>query len=264
MRLETRIPGALSTQRELSLTWPVGRDTRRPPTYVGSWGRYSDGRGGSALDICFGPAVTTTPIADDPLTGEAGTGGAQAKTLIRKAILKERDSRDPVWRAQASLAIRDHAARLAAYLPAGPIAAYWPYKSEADPLPSLEALAGAAGAPMALPVIAHPHMRFLHYIPGGPMAEAGFGTLGPPHDAEEFRPATLLVPLAAFDAECQRIGWGKGHYDRAIERLHLDGLPLLTIGIAFSFQQTGRVPAEAHDRALNYIVTEERVFARKS
>ncbi len=203
-------------------------------------------------------------IANDPLTGEAGTGGAPSKALIRKAILRERDSRDPAWREAASAAIARTVAVLASRLPKGPIAAYWPYKSEADPRPALGVLAEAAGAQMTLPVIAHPHMRFLHYVPGGPMVEAGFGTLGPPHDAPELRPSTLLVPLAAFDSSCQRIGWGKGHYDRAIERLYADGGPLLTIGMAFSFQQADHVPAEPHDRALDYVATEERLFARSS
>ena len=40
------ILGALSISRELSLTGPVGPDTRRPPTSVGSRDRNSNGRRG--------------------------------------------------------------------------------------------------------------------------------------------------------------------------------------------------------------------------
>jgi 5-formyltetrahydrofolate cyclo-ligase len=205
--------------------------------------------------------VSDSVIADDPLTGEVGAGGAAAKAAIRKAVLKERDSRSPEWRAQASLAIAGHIPTLLNLLPPGPVAAYWPYKSEADPRPALEVLAIAGGRQRALPVIAHPHMRFLHYVPGAPMVEAGFGTLGPPHDAPELRPSVLLVPLAAFDRRCQRIGWGKGHYDRAISRFYQDGAPLFTIGIAFSFQQTAEVPVEPHDRPLDRIVTEAGIVS---
>jgi 5-formyltetrahydrofolate cyclo-ligase len=204
------------------------------------------------------------PVQNDPLSGEAGTGGAEAKRLIRKSILAMRDGSDAAWRGAAAAAIARQVMPLLPILPEGPIAAYWPYKSEADPLPALEALAGGAGRIRALPVIAHPHMRFLRFMPGEAMEEAGFGTLGPRHDAPELRPSTLLVPLAAFDATCQRIGWGKGHYDRAIERLYADGLPLVTIGIAFSFQQTAVVPAEMHDRPLDFVATEEKLFARRT
>jgi 5-formyltetrahydrofolate cyclo-ligase len=205
--------------------------------------------------------LSVTEILNDPITGEAGTGGALDKTEIRKGILKIRDSKNAQWRAEASEAIAMRASTLAEKLPDGPIAAYWPYKSEADALPLLERLA-AGTRQMGLPVIAHPHMRFLLYVPGNPMVEAGFGTMGPPHDAEELRPAVLLVPLAAFDARCNRIGWGKGHYDRAIERLYADGAPLVTIGVAFSFQQVPHVPVEAHDRPLDFVVTETALFAR--
>jgi 5-formyltetrahydrofolate cyclo-ligase len=203
-----------------------------------------------------------TEILNDPISGETGTGGALDKAKIRKAILKIRDSQSVEWRAEASKAIAERALALKDRLPEGPIAAYWPYKSEADPLSALETLAGSTRK-MCLPVIAHPHMRFLTYLPGGPMVEAGFGTMGPPHDAEELRPSVLLVPLSGFDAQCNRIGWGKGHYDRAIERLCSDGKPLMTIGIAFSFQEAAFVPAEAHDRPLDCVVTEIALFERR-
>ena len=74
--------------------------------------------------------------------------------------------------------------------------------------------------------------------------------------ADVVRPAILLVPLAAFDRRGNRIGWGKGHYDRVIERLLADGEPLMTIGLAFSLQEVDEVPAETHDRPLDLIVTE--------
>jgi 5-formyltetrahydrofolate cyclo-ligase len=207
---------------------------------------------------------STLPVKNDPLSGEAGTGGAEAKRLIRKSILALRDSHNAAWRATASQAIALQVMPLLHHLPQGPVAAYWPYKSEADPLPALEALVAGNGRQRCLPVIAHPHMRFLQFVPGEPMEEAGFGTLGPRHDAPELRPTTLLVPLAAFDDQCQRIGWGKGHYDRAIERLYADGSPLITIGIAFSFQQTALVPVEPHDRPLDYVATEDRLFTRRT
>ncbi|MGL5136225.1 MAG: 5-formyltetrahydrofolate cyclo-ligase, partial [Beijerinckiaceae bacterium] len=103
---------------------------------------------------------------------------------------------------------------------------------------------------------------FRRWIDGVELVDAGFGTLGPDESADELRPTILLVPLAAFDASGQRIGWGEGHYDRVIARLIADGDDLLTIGVAFSFQQVDRVPAEAHDRPLDLIVTELGVIKR--
>jgi 5-formyltetrahydrofolate cyclo-ligase len=45
-----------------------------------------------------------------------------------------------------------------------------------------------------------------------------------------------------------------------IERLLADGEPLLTVGIAFSFQQVDAVPVDPHDRALDMVVTEREIF----
>jgi 5-formyltetrahydrofolate cyclo-ligase len=181
------------------------------------------------------------------------------KPEIRKTILAKRNAVSEPWRAMASNDIAKQAVASVASGPAGPVAGYWPYKSEADPRPLL-ALLRDFGRSLALPVIEHPHVAFRRYIEGVDLVDAGFGTLGPDSTADLMRPAILLVPLAAFDANLNRIGWGQGHYDRVIERLLADGEPLLTVGIAFSFQQVDEVPTEPHDRALDMVVTESGVF----
>ena len=178
-----------------------------------------------------------------------------SKPALRKAILAKRDAASAEWRAMASADIARRALAAAASGPGGPVAGYWPYKSEADPRPLMQALSGY-GRPLALPVIEHPHVIFRRWIEGVDLVDAGFGTLGPDASADVVRPAILLVPLAAFDRTGNRIGWGQGHYDRVIERLIADGEPLMTIGIAFSFQEVEAVPAEPHDRPLDLIATE--------
>ena len=53
-----------------------------------------------------------------------------------------------------------------------------------------------------------------------------------------------------------RIGYGAGHYDRAIARLIGKGRKPRLIGVAFDCQQVGAVPAEAHDAPLHEILGE--------
>ncbi|MGL4241902.1 MAG: 5-formyltetrahydrofolate cyclo-ligase [Beijerinckiaceae bacterium] len=176
------------------------------------------------------------------------------KASIRKAVLAKRNAASPEWREMASRDIARHALTLASSGPGGAVAGYWPYKSEADPRPLMELLR-RYGRPLALPVIHHPNVIFRRWIEGVDLVDAGFGTLGPDETADEVTPGVLLVPLAAFDARGNRIGWGQGHYDRVIERLAATG-PLMTIGVAFSFQEVEAVPAEPHDRPLDAVVTE--------
>jgi 5-formyltetrahydrofolate cyclo-ligase len=75
----------------------------------------------------------------------------------------------------------------------------------------------------------------------------------------------MLVPLAAFDVRGHRIGYGAGHYDRAIARLQARNLIPKLIGIAFDCQEVEIVPDEAHDMPLDSILTESglRSFASK-
>jgi 5-formyltetrahydrofolate cyclo-ligase len=181
--------------------------------------------------------------------------GAATKAGIRKAVLAKRNAVSPEWRAMASADLAKHALPHVSSGPGGPVAGYWPYKSEADPRPLMELLR-RYGRTLALPVIQHPDVIFRRWIEGVDLVDAGFGTLGPDASADIQRPAVLLVPLAAFDASGNRIGWGQGHYDRVIEKLLADGEPLLTVGIAFSFQQVDHVPAEPHDRPLDAVATE--------
>jgi len=60
------------------------------------------------------------------------------------------------------------------------------------------------------------------------------------------------VPLLAFDARGHRLGYGGGFYDRTIAALRVRA-----IGIAHAGQETGSLPAEPHDMALDGILTEQ-------
>ena len=182
-----------------------------------------------------------------------------SKAAIRKAILEKRKATSLEWRAMASRDIARLALPHVASGPGGAVAGYWPYQSEADPRPLMHEM-HRYGRALALPVIEHPRMIFRRWIEGVDLVDAGFGTLGPDHHADMLRPSILLVPLVAFDRQGNRIGWGKGHYDRVIAHLRSDGDPLLTIGIAFSFQEVDAVPAEAHDHPLDLVVTEQGVL----
>ncbi|MCX7340519.1 MAG: 5-formyltetrahydrofolate cyclo-ligase [Hyphomicrobiales bacterium] len=145
----------------------------------------------------------------------------------------------------------------------GTLAAYWPMRSEADTRPLMVALQ-ERGLALALPAMMPRadgdgrEIAFLSWKPWEPIIPGGFGTLVPLESASVVQPTALIVPLLAFDRRCHRLGYGKGHYDRAIATLRARG-PLLAIGIGYAAQEIGDVPAEAHDQGLDAVATERGI-----
>jgi 5-formyltetrahydrofolate cyclo-ligase len=138
---------------------------------------------------------------------------------------------------------------------AGPVAGYWPIRSEIDPRPIMQALA-AGSVVLALPVIEDDELSFRAWKPWEPLVPGGgFGTLGPSAAAPIVAPRTVLAPLAAFDRSGGRLGYGKGYYDRALMRLAGAG-PVNAIGLAYACQEVPHVPMTPQDRRLDAIVTE--------
>jgi 5-formyltetrahydrofolate cyclo-ligase len=179
----------------------------------------------------------------------------ELKKHLRAEALARRDALDPGWRIEASLGMATYAPALD--LKHGPVVSgFLPIRSEADLRPLMAALADR-GAKLCLPVVLDREtIVFRELVRGAAMVATGFGTSGPGPEAAVLDPEIMLVPLAAFDDRGHRLGYGAGHYDRAIARLHERGLRPHLIGVAFDCQEVERVPDEPHDMMLVEILTE--------
>ena len=177
------------------------------------------------------------------------------KTYLRHEVLARRDAMMPETRALASAKIAQHIMGLAKDFPRGPISLFWPIRSEIDTRPLMQALR-EAGHDLVLPRVEGSSLEFRIWHHNAPLVSGKFGLSEPGLDAPLVRPATMLVPLAAFDAHGHRIGYGKGFYDRAIAALN----PKRKIGLAFACQRIDNVPSEPHDERLDSIVTEAEIL----
>lgn len=178
------------------------------------------------------------------------------KSALREAALARRDALDPAFRIESALAVAE-AFPLDRFDVAGRIVSgFLPIQSELDIRPLMDRLR-RAGARLALPAFPDRKgpMVFRELIRGADLVPMGFGTFGPGPEAPELDPDILLTPLAAFDKAGHRIGYGKGHYDQALARLDRIA-PRTAIGLAFSVQEVDAVPHEAHDRKLDFLLTE--------
>ncbi|MDQ3074467.1 MAG: 5-formyltetrahydrofolate cyclo-ligase [Pseudomonadota bacterium] len=123
---------------------------------------------------------------------------------------------------------------------AGIVAAYAPMKDEISPLP---ALARASCAPLrpSFPFFVDRDSR-MTFRAGTPVDPGPWGILQPPANAEIVSPDLILMPLVAVDASGNRIGMGKGHYDRALPGLRAAGARLVGCGWGFQRIDAALVP----------------------
>ena len=112
------------------------------------------------------------------------------------------------------------------------VAAYFPMNDEISALPALER-ARAIGKTVALPFFADRDSR-MTFRSGEPLDPGPWGILQPAGDAPIVSPDLLLIPLLAVDRSGNRIGMGKGHYDRALPGLRSAGARL--VGVGWDFQ----------------------------
>jgi 5-formyltetrahydrofolate cyclo-ligase len=184
------------------------------------------------------------------------------KERLRSEVFARRDGLDSAFREDAAHRIVRRALDLPEFRDVTPVGAYWPIRSEVDPRPLMEGLI-ARGQDVALSQILHPHLSWRLWRPGDVLIKGGFGVREPGPDAPEVFPKALLVPLVAFDRRGRRIGYGKGHFDRAIAALEAQH-PVLTIGLAYAVQEIDEVPVEPHDRLLDVIITEAELVRTTS
>ena len=99
-------------------------------------------------------------------------------------------------------------------------------------------------------------MDFFNWSTKDPLEINKYGIPEPTSNVVKY-PNILLVPLVAFDKNLNRIGYGAGFYDRYIKKIKKIK-KIVTIGLAYSFQQINKVPVNKHDIKLDYIVTEKK------
>ena len=140
------------------------------------------------------------------------------------------------------------------------IAGYYPSYYEVDILKFLEE-ASRKKFKIVLPVIkSSTKMSFKLWTFKKPLYINNYGILEP-KSKKELIPNLILVPLVAFDNKLNRIGYGKGYYDRSLEKIKKVNKNTISLGIAYSFQKANNIPVNKYDFKLDYIFTERGIIS---
>jgi 5-formyltetrahydrofolate cyclo-ligase len=108
-------------------------------------------------------------------------------------------------------------------------------------------------------------MSFFSYTSQTPIIENVFGIEEP--DLSYAKSVSvesldlILVPLVAFDKDCNRIGMGEGYYDKALSDLNNSNKKRTHLmGVAYNFQKVEQIKPNKWDVPLDCIVTEIDVY----
>ena len=143
------------------------------------------------------------------------------------------------------------------------IAGYYPSNFEVNIL-DLLSQACKKNFKVGFPVIKKDYkIDFKCWIPNEPLYVNKYGILEPKKQNITFKPDIILVPLVAFDRNLNRIGYGKGYYDRVLKQLS-SNKKILTIGMAFSFQEATIIPTNQYDYKLDCILTDRNLIYKKT
>lgn len=135
------------------------------------------------------------------------------------------------------------------------IAIYMPVHGEMDPTLILK-----ENKIYYLPILENNYLIFGKYKSGDTLIknkydipEPSTNIIIPPQDLD-----MVITPLVAFDKNNNRLGTGKGYYDRtfAFKKQQPIHKPYL-IGIAYAFQETPGLSPQPWDIPLNVIITEQ-------
>ncbi|MXW93920.1 MAG: 5-formyltetrahydrofolate cyclo-ligase [Acidimicrobiaceae bacterium] len=180
---------------------------------------------------------------------------SDAKARLRAEMRARRARLSPAAVAEAGAAVARRLGAFPAIAGARRVAAYRAVRGE---IPLDVLLDGPRREVFTVPRVVGDDLEFVAWREGQSLVRGSFG-IPEPVDGEVVAFAdhdAVLVPLAAFDGRCRRLGQGGGFYDRALAALPTGGPRPAAIGVAYSFQQVAEVPQDRWDVPLDAVATD--------
>jgi 5-formyltetrahydrofolate cyclo-ligase len=181
------------------------------------------------------------------------------KVKIRSKILKIRNGLSDEIRAFKNKKISENLESLDSFLKATHVLFYYSHNGEVDTLELIEEYIDAKQ--LYLPVI-----RGKSHFQAVPIKrpldlKIGFEKVPEPVDIEpssvfDDQLELIITPGVAFDKKGNRIGMGKGYYDRYFEQIHTP----VKVALAYEEQVLDSVPKDIYDRPVDIIVTDQNIY----
>lgn len=197
------------------------------------------------------------------MSNESANAALQAeKKQLRDTVLAIRDAMPAEVRRAASVAILARVCAMPAYARANVVLAYMGFGTEIETNAFFERIVND-GKTAVLPRVdrASQSLRLHSARSASGLLTSKWGIREPRTDA----PAVsidavdfVLMPGVAFDRSGNRLGYGRGYYDKLLSAANP---ALARVAAAFSCQVVERVPVGSHDKKVQCIFTEKETIA---
>ena len=145
---------------------------------------------------------------------------------------------------------------------------YYPIQSEISPFKLIQ-ICNELDLTLSLPVISKKsyYLSFKKWDGIEDLKKSYHGILEPLSYNKLIIPDIIFVPLLAYDKDLNRLGYGKGYYDKTIQKLRekksKNNNPFIAVGLAYYEQKIARVPIKSHDQKMDIIITEKNILHKK-
>lgn len=188
----------------------------------------------------------------------------ETKKHIRQEVLRQRDALTGEERSSKSRRILEYVREMEAYRKSRVLLVYASYRSEVETLPLIRH-ALEEGKLVYCPKVEQEGQMNFYRISSIEDLKEGYRGIPEPEAVQELlycgqeysaEDTLMILPGAVFDRERNRIGYGKGYYDRYLEQYP----DMECMALCFDCQIREHLPAEEHDRKPGQIISESGVL----
>lgn len=175
------------------------------------------------------------------------------KVSIRQTMMQRRASLSSDQVASLSVAIADRFLDVPELEQIESIALYAPIRNEVETKGLFSHLSSQKR--VLYPRVKGERLEFVPVRSLADLSQGSYGVLEPEEgDQEDLGEiGAVVLPGVAFDLRGERIGFGKGFYDRTLA--HYRGVK---IGLGYDFQVLPEIPRDDHDVFCHLVITEKR------
>lgn len=178
----------------------------------------------------------------------------EVKKVIRREITEIKKNYSLQWREERSLSILTKIEALPNFEDSDTILLYHALPDEVQTAVFLNKWCDKKR--IVLPVVNGDDLILRRYLPE--KVVIGYCSILEPTDTEIISPEEIelaIVPGVAFDRSGNRLGRGRGFYDRLLPALKCD-----IVGLGFDYQIIDEIPMEPFDRKLSKVITETVLY----